>query len=166
MILLPLVSFKTKLSTKKEYDLSGWLGIKCLVNSWCPDWQRSIFDMHPPSQTPVAVLSWTGRIKGGDPVKRLGDSATITSVLGLGRSEVLRSLRHYLRAQSQEPHTIDRLEERGVERRFARRSFLKGRERAIDSQTNFGTVSEATSRKPLRDGVGRIWALPSALPST
>ena len=44
-----------------------------------------------------------------------------TSGLLLGRSEVLRSLRHYLRA-----HTIDRLEKRGVERKSARRSSLKG----------------------------------------
>ena len=36
--------------------------------------------------------------------------------LHLGRSEVLRSLRHYLRARSQGHHTIERLEERGVER--------------------------------------------------
>ena len=62
-------------------------------------------------------------------------------------------LRHYLRAQSQEHHYIDRLEERGVERGSVRRSSLKGRERAIVSQTNIGTVSKATLGK-LRDGVG------------
>ena len=42
--------------------------------------------------------------------------ATLTSGLPLGSSEALRSLRHYLRAQSQGHHAIDRLEERGVER--------------------------------------------------
>ena len=41
----------------------------------------------------------------------------------LVRPEVLRSLRHYLRAQSQGHHTIDRLEERGVERGSVRRSL-------------------------------------------
>ena len=51
--------------------------------------------------------------------------ATLTSGLLLGKSEVLRSLRHYLRAQSQGHHSIDRLEERGVERGSARRSSLK-----------------------------------------
>ena len=45
---------------------------------------------------------------------------------------------------AQSHHTIDRLEERGVERRSARRSSLKGRERAIVSQTNIGIVSNAT----------------------
>ena len=40
----------------------------------------------------------------------------IAGGLRLGLSEVLRSLRHYLRAQSQGHHTVDRLEERGVER--------------------------------------------------
>ena len=44
----------------------------------------------------------------------------------------------------------------------ARRSFLKGRERAIVSQTNFGTVSKATLGKRLSDGEKRIWSFPSA----
>ena len=46
----------------------------------------------------------------------LAGKESLTSGLLLGRSEVLRSLRHYLRAQSQGRHTINRLEERGVER--------------------------------------------------
>ena len=57
---------------------------------------------------------------------------------------MLRSLRHYLRAQSQGHHATDLLEERGVERGIARRSSFKGRERAIVNQTNIGTVSKAT----------------------
>ena len=52
----------------------------------------------------------------------------------------------------------DRLEERGVDRGSARRSSLKGRERAIVNQTNIGTVSTAALGKLLRDGMGRIWA--------
>ena len=70
-------------------------------------------------------------VKGNDRADRLAGKATHTSGLLLGRSEVLRSLRHYLRAQNQEHHTIDRLEERGVERGSAGRSSFKGRERAI-----------------------------------
>ena len=85
-----------------------------------------------------------------------------TSVLRLERSEVLRRLRHYMQAQSQGHHTIDRQEERGVERGSARRSSLKGRERAIVNQTNIGTISKATLGKRLRDGVERIWGFPSA----
>ena len=61
-----------------------------------------------------------------------------TPDLRLPRSEALRSLRHYLRAQNQEHQTIDRLEERGVERESARGSSLKGRERAIVNRTNIG----------------------------
>ena len=41
--------------------------------------------------------------------------------------------------ESQGRHTIDRTEEKGVERESARRS-LKGRKRAIVNQTNIGTV--------------------------
>ena len=78
-------------------------------------------------------------------------------------------LRHYLRAQSQGHHTVDRLEEsRGVKRGSARRSSLKGRERAVINQANTGTVSNATLGKLLREtgwrayGLFRecIWAFP------
>ena len=101
-------------------------------------------------------------VKGNDRADRLAGKAALTSGLLLGRSDVLRSLRHYLRAQSQGHHTTDRLEERGVERGGAGRSSLKGRERAIVNQTNIGTVSKATLEKLLRDGVERIFAFPSA----
>ena len=83
-------------------------------------------------------------MKGNDRADGQAGKATLTSGLLLGRSEVLRSLRHYVRVQSHGHHPIDRLEERGVERGSARRSSLKGRERAIVNQTNIGTVSKAT----------------------
>ena len=91
-----------------------------------------------------------------DRADRLDGKETLTSGLLLGRSDGLRSFRHYLRAQSQGHHTIDRLEERGVGKGSVRRSSLKGRERAIVSQTNIGTVSKATLGKLLRDGVERL----------
>jgi len=69
---------------------------------------------------------------------------------------VLRILKHYLRAQSQGHHTIDRLQERGVETGSIQRSSLKGREKAIINQTNIGTVSKATLGKLPRDGMDRI----------
>ena len=120
---------------------------------------NSCGDKHPSSKTPVGVLPWT--IQSDGKSDRLSGKAALTNGLLLGRSEVLRSLRHYLRAQSQGHHTIDRPEERGVDRESVRRSSLKGRERAIVNQTNVGTVSKATLRKFLRDEVGRIWAYPS-----
>ena len=94
-------------------------------------------------------------VKGNnDRADRLAGKVTVTSGLLLGRSEVLKSLRHYLQAQSQGHHTIDRLEERGVEGGSARRSSLNGRERAIVMQTKIGIVSKATLG--MRDGVQRI----------
>ena len=54
-------------------------------------------------------------------------------------SEVLRNLKHYLRAQRQGHHTIDCLGERGVESGSTQQSSLRGRERAIINQTNIGT---------------------------
>ena len=60
-------------------------------------------------------------------------------------------------------YTTDRLEEeRGVERGSARRSSLKGRERAIVNQTSIGAVSKATLGKLVSDGVERILVFPSA----
>ena len=54
------------------------------------------------------------------------DKTTIASALRLRRSEILRSLRHYLRAQSQRHNTIGRLEEKGVERRtMGERAIVK-----------------------------------------
>ena len=64
-------------------------------------------------------------VKGNDRADRLAGKATLASGLLLGRAEVLRSLRHYLRAQSQGHHTTDRLKERGVERGSAKRSLLE-----------------------------------------
>ena len=100
--------------------------------------------------------------EGNDRADRLAGKAIPQNGLLLGRSGVLRSSRHYLRAQIQGHHTIDRLEERGVERGSARRSSLKGRERAIVNQTNIGTVSKATLGKLLRDDADCIWTFPSA----
>ena len=83
-----------------------------------PDWNVSMIDIH------LRKLLWVycpghAVVKGNDRADRLAE-ATLTSGLLLGRSEVLRSLRHYLRAQSQGLYTIDRLEERCVERGSAR----------------------------------------------
>ena len=105
-------------------------------------------------------------VKGNDRADRLAGKATLTSGSLLERFEVLRSLRHYLRAQSQGHHTIDRLEERGVERGSTRRSSLIGRERAIVNQANIGTVSKVTLVKLLRDGMERIWVFPSRIDTT
>ena len=105
----------------------------------------------------VRKLMWVycpghARVKGNDRADRLAGKAAVTSGLLLERSEVLRSLRHCLRAQRQRLW----LEERGLERGSARRSSLKGREKAIVNQTNTGTVSKATLGKLLRDGVEHI----------
>ena len=45
-----------------------------------------------------------------------------------------KRLRHYPRSQSQGHHSIDHQDERGLDRGNARRSSLKGRERAIVNQ--------------------------------
>ena len=84
-----------------------------------PGWSVSVVDIYLRKLLWVHCLGHAG-VKGNDRADRLAGKATLTSGLLLGRAEVVRSLRHYLRAQSQGHHTIDRLEERGVERGSAR----------------------------------------------
>jgi len=64
-------------------------------------------------------------VKGNDRADTQAVKATLTNGLLLGRSEMLRSLKHYMRAQIQGQHSIDHLEEKGVERGSATRSSLK-----------------------------------------
>ena len=101
------------------------------------EWNVSMVDIHL-RKLWVYCPGHAG-VKGNDRTDRLTGKAALKSGLLLGRSEVLRSLRHYLRVQNEGHHTIDRLEGRGIERGSARRSSLTGRETAIVSQTNIGT---------------------------
>ena len=120
-----------------------------------PDWNMSMVDIH------LRKLPWVYRpvhveLKGNDRADRLAGKATLRSGLLLGRSKVLRSLKHYLRGQSKGHHTIDRLGKRVMEKASARRSSLKGREKTIFNQTNIGSVSKATLRKLLTNEMERI----------
>ena len=114
-------------------------------------------------------------MKGNNPADRLAGKATLTNGLLLEIPEVLRSLRHYLWAKNitlsiagTKPKTSHhyRLEERVVERRNARRSSFKGRERANVSQTNIRTVSKVTLGKLLRDGDGAHTSFSARLDTT
>ena len=102
-------------------------------------------------------------MKANDRTDRMASKATPTSGSLVGRAEVLRSLRHYLQAQSQGHHSIDRLEERGVETGSARRFSLKGRESAIVNRKNKQTISKATLWKRLRDVVMMVMIMMVAI---
>ena len=78
------------------------------------DWHVSMFDIHLRKILWVICPGHAGVKRGNDRADRLAGKSN--HYLRFGRSEVLRSLIHYLRAQSQGHHAIDRLEERGVER--------------------------------------------------
>ena len=103
-------------------------------------WSTSTFEHS------VGALPWACRCEEKWPSRHNGGKSNPHKWLAA------RSLRHYLRAQSQGQHTTDRLEDRGVERGSARRSSLKGRERAIVNPTNTGTASKATLGKLQRRG--------------
>ena len=149
---------KTNLSNQSIHKLisNKTATYKCYVYQSFPVRNMPVADIHLGKLLLVYSPGHAG-VKGNDQADRHAGKTAIINGLPLERFEVLRCLRQYLWAQSQGHHTIDRLEERGVKRGNARRSSLKGRERAIVSQTNTGAVSKATLGKPLRDGVERIW---------
>ena len=84
----------------------------------------------------------------------LSSTSDITSGLQLGRAEVFRGSRNFLNMDRPEHHSIDRLKERGAEKRSGRHSTLQGRERSVFNQANIGTISRATLGRLLRDGGG------------
>ena len=79
------------------------------------DWNVSIVDIHLRKLLWVYCPGHAG-VNGNDRAETLAGKATLTSCLLVERSEVLRSLRHYLQAQNQGHHTIELLEEGGVDR--------------------------------------------------
>ena len=72
----------------------------------------------------------------------------------------MRRFRHYIRApKSKGHHTIDSLEERGVEKDAELEYlFLKGKERATINKNSIGIVSKATEGKLLRDKTELMYA--------
>ena len=82
--------------------------------------------------SPVCTVIFLFSLLRSDRFSHSSHTATYqsTSVSNLFSTTVTRTTKtrgHYLRAQSQGRHTIDRPEERGAERGSARRSSLKGR---------------------------------------
>ena len=82
-----------------------------------------------------------------------------SSVLRLFQGLDLKSLRHPLRARSQEHHTIDRLEEAEKEK-MAREEALNGLERSEKGLSSTGTTGKLFQRQHwgtiLRDEAERI----------
>ena len=109
---------------RKQAGVQESSGLVLVQNATRCHIQASLYDM--PGHDILLPAKGNAGVKENDRADRLASKATLTSGLLLGRSEVLRSLRHYMRAQSQGHHTTDRLEERGVERGTARQSSLKG----------------------------------------
>ena len=104
---------------------------------------RLVFNkvQYPSSKTSEHLLPSTCWNQGEWPSRHTGWQVMITTGLRLGRSEVLRSLRHYLWAWSQRYQSIVRSRERSVEKRSAQRHTLERRERTVVNKRNMRTVS-------------------------
>ena len=68
-------------------------------------WVECVDGQHPPLKTLWVYCPGHAGVKGNDWADRLAGKATLTSGLLLRRSEVLRSLRHYLWTQNQGHYT-------------------------------------------------------------
>ena len=79
-----------------------------------PDWNVSMVDIHLQKLLWVYCPGHAG-VKGNDRTDRLAGKATLTSGLLLRRSEVLRSLRHYLQVKDITPSIAWRREARKEE---------------------------------------------------
>ena len=127
-----------------------------------PDWHLAMQDIQLEKLVWIYCPGHAG-VRGNERADSLARKAALTRGLRLGKSEVLGRLRRRLQVQSQAHYIIERLEERGIGRGSARRSTLKGRDRAIFNQTNIGHVSKETLRTLLKDGMERIWAFPNSM---
>ena len=94
---------------------TGSMSLQQKVKIGKPKLHVSMVDNHARKLLRVYCPGHAG-VKGNDRADRLAGKATLTDSLLLGRSKLLRSLRPYLRAQSQGHHAVDRLEERSLER--------------------------------------------------
>ena len=110
------IHFHIMLTYRKHVDTAalqfkkGLLVLKAIAAKGIE--QRDLF-RHPPWKPLWVYCPGPAGVEGNGRADRLVGKATITRGLLFGRFEVLRSLIHYLRAQSQIYHTIDRLHERG-----------------------------------------------------
>ena len=124
---------------------------------------------HRPVKTTVEVLSWTGLSQGKWPSRQTGlvSKATIIRGLHLGRSGVLRSLRHFLQTQNQGHHIINHLEERGVERGSTWRPFVwKDKKELWSVRPTSGLFQGQRLCKYLRNRVEHMWVfLRAQIPS-
>ena len=91
------------------YSMSLLQKVKSGMES--PDWNVSMVNIHLRKLLRVYCPGHTG-MKGNDRADRLVEKAAMIEGLRLEGSEMLRSFRHYLRAESRGHHTIDHLQER------------------------------------------------------
>ena len=89
----------------------------------CPDWHTV---MHSLRLQRLLWLYCPGHagVNGNERADRLASTADVTADLQLGRPEVLRGLRNFLKMDRLKHNSIDRLKERGVEKGSARYSNL------------------------------------------
>ena len=105
----------------------------------CPDWHTAMLSLRLQRLLWIYCPGHTG-VSGNERADRLASTANITSGLQLGRAELFRGLRNFLNMDKPENHSIDRLEERGVEKGSGRHSTLQGRERSMFNQTDIDAL--------------------------
>ena len=109
-------------------SLSAWHTDYTCQTQWTSCKRKSLEWASPtgtqPSSLPLQRLLWIYRpghagVSGTERADRLASTADITSGLQLGRAEVFRCLRIFLNMDRPKHHSIDRLKERGMEKKEA-----------------------------------------------
>ena len=144
------VTVKPHMPTSSQIQ---WTCCKVKSGIQSPDWH-----MHLCLTATIRNSSWMYcpghvRVKGKDQADKTGRQSNHHKWLASQKIWSVEELETLPRVQRQGCHTIDHLEERGVERGSAWQFSLKGREKAFVNQMNTGTISKATLGKLLRDGV-------------
>ena len=147
--LLLSLCYKADINTRARHIHNHFLDV---YSSKC------INGRHPPSKTPVGVRAALDMPEWSEMTEQIDWREKQPSRVACF-SEDLECWEAWDTTAGTKPrisHQWSPRGERGAERGSARQSSLKGRERAIVSQTNIGTVSKAALGKLLRDGVERI----------
>ena len=119
---------------------------------------------HSSESTLICPSVWHAGVQKSDRADILPGKTTITNALRLGRSEVLRSLRHYPEAAGTKSRTSHHRSPGGERRRKGRSLtiLLETRRKSFCQSDEHWNCFNDSFGKRLRNGVQRIWTSPSA----
>ena len=121
-------------------------------------------------QTSLRAIAWIfcpghAGVKGNEEADKLAGTAPVVGEdIPFDKSEILKILEKNLRdneeKETEDHHSITRMQEMQIERGEGRRSRLSGKERRLYNQKATGTMSMDTLRTILLRGTEHLWTCP------